>query len=140
LSKQAKRNAMAIENNLDSVFAEDRTTVPFVNALLVFANSNSRLNIKEPTIPVLRSSDLAPFIAGYNAGQTPSPASLEWIRAIVQHLHLLQQRLRQNWSRTVSSLYITPPKASHSANATGPKTHFDVSEIPETWNYPVAGN
>ena len=40
LSKQAKRNAMAIKHNLDGVFAEHRTTVPFVNALLVFVKGN----------------------------------------------------------------------------------------------------
>jgi hypothetical protein len=73
LSKQAKRNAMAIKNNLDAVFAEHRTTVPFVNALLVFVNGNGRLNIKDPTIPVLRSSELARFIAGYTSTKTRSP-------------------------------------------------------------------
>ncbi len=36
LSKQAKRNAMAIRNTLDMVFKDHSTRIPFVNALLVF--------------------------------------------------------------------------------------------------------
>ena len=92
LSKQAKRNAMAIRNTLDMVFKDHSTRIPFVNALLVFTNRNGRLNLKRPTIPVLRSSDLVRFIAGYNATKANSFASSELTRAIVHRLHLLQQK------------------------------------------------
>ena len=72
LSKQAKRNAIA--------------------ALLVFVNGNSRFSIKNPTVPVLRSSELAEFIARYNSARPPSITSPKLRRAIVHHLHLLQQK------------------------------------------------
>ena len=72
LSKQAKRNAIA--------------------ALLVFVNGNGRFSIKNPTVPVLRSSELAEFIARYNSARPPSITSLKLRRAIVHHLHLLQQK------------------------------------------------
>jgi hypothetical protein len=91
LSKQAKRNAMAIKHNLDGVFAEHRNTVPFVNALLVFVKGNGKLKIKQPTIPVLRSSYLAPFIASYKAPKTYSATSPALTQAIVHHLQSLQQ-------------------------------------------------
>lgn len=72
LSKQAKRNAIA--------------------ALLVFVNGNGRFSIKNPTVPVLRSSELAEFIAWYNSARPPSITSPKLRRAIVHHLHLLQQK------------------------------------------------
>lgn len=91
LSKQAKRNAMAIRNTLAPVFNEHNARIPFVNALLVFTNRNGRLNIKRPTIPVLRSSELARFIRNYQWPQNHPVASPELSRAMVHHLHLLQQ-------------------------------------------------
>lgn len=91
LSKQAKRNAMAIKNTLDAVFKEHDARIPFVNALLVFTNRDGRLNIKRPTIPVLRSWQLAGFIRAYRAPNSQSIASPELTRAMVHHLHLLQQ-------------------------------------------------
>ena len=92
LSKQAKRNAMEIKKNLQALFAEHQTGMPFVNALLVFISGNGRLNINRPTIPVLRSSEVPEFIARYNATKRPAFATPELMRAIVHHLHLLQQK------------------------------------------------
>jgi hypothetical protein len=91
LSKQAKRNAIAIKNNLDAVFAEHRTKIPFVNALLVFVNGKGKLKIKEPSIPVLRSHYLARFITTYKAPKSRAPVSPELTQAIVNHLHLLHR-------------------------------------------------
>jgi hypothetical protein len=91
LSKQAKRNAIAIKQSLTAVFAEQQARMPFVNALLVFVNGNGRLDINRPTIPVLRSSDLANFIEKHNPRSAPSLTSPELTRAIVHHLQSLQQ-------------------------------------------------
>jgi len=92
LSKQAKRNAIAVRENLAAVFADQGNRLPFVTALLVFVNGKGRFSIKNPTIPVLRSSELAEFIARYNSARPPSITSPELRRAIVHHLHLLQQK------------------------------------------------
>jgi Nuclease-related domain len=92
LSKQAKRNAMAVRENLAAVFADQGNRLPFVTALLVFVNGNGRFSIKNPTVPVLRSSELAQFIARHNSARPPSITSPELRRAIVHHLHLLQQK------------------------------------------------
>jgi Nuclease-related domain len=75
LSKQAKRNAMAIKNSLAPIFAEHHVRMPFVTAVLVFVNRNGRLHISDPGVPVLRSSQLAHFISGYNGVKVPSIAS-----------------------------------------------------------------
>ncbi len=72
LSKQAKRNAIA--------------------ALFVFVNGNGRFSIKNPTVLVLRSAELAEFIARYDRARPPSITSPKLRRAIVHHLHLLQQK------------------------------------------------
>ena len=82
---------MAIRNTLDRVFKDHNTRIPFVNALLVFTNRNGRLNLKRPTIPVLRSSDLVRFIRNYQWAKDHPVASPELTRAMVHHLHLLQQ-------------------------------------------------
>ena len=92
LSKQAKRNAVAVRENLAAVFAYQGSRLPFVTALLVFVNGNGRLSIKNPTVPVLRSSELADFIAWYNSSRAPSITSPELRRDIVHHLHHLQQK------------------------------------------------
>ena len=67
MSKQAKRNAIAVRENLAAVFADQGNRLPFVTALLVFVNGSAKLSIKNPTVPVLRSSELAEFIARYNS-------------------------------------------------------------------------
>lgn len=91
LSKQAKRNAIAVRENLAAVFKDKGVRIPFVTAVLVFVQKDSRLAIKDPTVPVLRSSELARFIVEYNRVRAPSIASPDLKRAIVHHLHMLQQ-------------------------------------------------
>ena len=95
LSKQAKRNAVAVRENLAAIFSDQGNRLPFVTALLVFVNGKGRFSIKNPTIPVLRSSELAEFITRYNSARPPSITSPKLRRAIVHHLHLLQQKPRQ---------------------------------------------
>jgi hypothetical protein len=65
---------------------------PIPYALLVFTNRNGRLNLKRPTIPVLRSSDPVRFIRNYQWAKDHPVASPELTRAMVHHLHLLQQK------------------------------------------------
>src|SRR5262245_5963392 len=66
LSRQAKRNAMAIRASLEKVFVEQQSRIPFVNALIVFTSRRGRLNLNQPTVPVLRSFELARFIRDYS--------------------------------------------------------------------------
>jgi hypothetical protein len=91
LSKQAKRNAIGIKNNLEKVFTEHRTRMPYVNGLLVFVNRKGKLNIKEPTVPVVRASELSRFLARFDRARPRSLTSSVLLRAIVHHLHILQQ-------------------------------------------------
>jgi len=90
LSKQAKRNAVALRENLAAVFQDQRTRLPYVVPLLVFVGGSCRLSLRDPTIHVLRSSELSRFVARYNSAKAPSITSPELRRTIVHHLHLLQ--------------------------------------------------
>jgi hypothetical protein len=93
LSRQAKRNAMAIRANLEKIFVEQQIRIPFVNALLVFTSRRGRLNLNQPTVPVLRSFELARFIRNYeSSGRRTEGFSSELTRSLVHHLHLLQQK------------------------------------------------
>jgi hypothetical protein len=87
LSKQTKRNSMAIRANLESLHAEKGVRVPYVTALLVFVNKETRLKLFKPTIPVLRLEELVEFIQNYQAGSTISDNQRH---AIVRHLQSLQ--------------------------------------------------
>lgn len=92
LSKQAKRNAVSVRENLEGVFKDQKTRLPYVTPLLVFVGGKCRLSIRNPAVHVLRSSQLAKFIARCNSAKPPSITSPELRRAIVHHLHLLQQK------------------------------------------------
>ena len=92
LSKQAKRNAMAIKNSLEGVFREYHARIPWVDPILAFTNPSGRLNIKNPTIAVLRSAELVAFISRYRAASSQPIATPELNRAIVHRLHLLQRQ------------------------------------------------
>jgi hypothetical protein len=89
VSRQAKRNAMAVRNHLASIFSERRRQIPFVNAVVVFVEPNGKLNLRQPTVPVLRSDELAEFIRNYRAS---SQIAQDTIRAIVHHMHHLQRQ------------------------------------------------
>jgi hypothetical protein len=67
----------------------------------VFTSRRGRLNLNQPTVPVLRSFELAGFIRDYESnGRRTEGFSSELTRSIVHHLHLLQQKsddlLRKN--------------------------------------------
>ncbi len=99
LSWQVKKNALAVRNSLESVFAAHRTRLPFVEPVLVFVKHKDRLELNEPTVEVLKAEDLVNFIQNYtstNNGHDPSRSrrrvSLrpELIHAIVHHIQVLQ--------------------------------------------------
>jgi Nuclease-related domain len=87
LSIQAKRNSMAIRANLEALFAQRGMRVPYVKALLVFVNPETRLKLFKPTVPVLRLEELVEFIRNYKAYSSVSP---DLRHAIVRHLQTLQ--------------------------------------------------
>jgi hypothetical protein len=89
VSRQAKRNAMAVRNHLGTIFAERQRQIPFVNAVVVFVEPNGRLNLNQPTVPVLRSDELAGFIRDYRPS---TQIAQDTIRAIVHHMHHLQRQ------------------------------------------------
>ena len=93
LSRQAKRNAMAVKANLEEIFVDQQNKLPFVNAVLVFTKRGSRLNLKQATVPVLREYELAAFIRNCESnGCRTECFSPELTRAVVHHFHLLQQK------------------------------------------------
>ena len=113
LSWQAKRNALTLRKSLESLFAEHRTRLPFIEAVLVFVKHKDRLELHEPTIHVRKAEDLARFVLDYpsiknghgNAPRTRRRASLspELIHDIVHHIHSLQNRKQQK-ERNVEDL------------------------------------
>jgi hypothetical protein len=104
-SRQAKGNALAVRKSLETVFSEHRTKFPFIEPVLVFVKHKAGLDLQEPTIPVLKSEGLADFVRNYpstnNGHDHPSRSrprlSLrpELIRAIVHHIHSLQNSKQQ---------------------------------------------
>ena len=87
LSKQAKRNSMTIRTNLARLHAEKGVKVPYVNALLVFVNKDTKLKLFSPTIAVLRLEELVEYIRNFKGGPTISNNQKH---AIVRHLQSLQ--------------------------------------------------
>jgi nuclease-like protein len=131
LSRQAKRNAMAIKANLEKVFIEHKSKMPFVNALVF--TKRGRLNVNQPTVPVLRSYELARFIRNCESnGRRPDCFSSELTRAIVHHLHSLQRhptvfyekancRGCSRQSRIPETGFVEPDLAERMAGGASPK-------------------
>ena len=98
LSKQAKRNAMAMRDTLAPIFGEHGIIMPYIYPVLVFVKHRGRLNLKDPTIPVLKSEELVDFIQknarnAENRKDRAEPARIaELQRAIVHRLHELQPK------------------------------------------------
>ncbi|MGE5305668.1 MAG: nuclease-related domain-containing protein [Alphaproteobacteria bacterium] len=102
LSWQAKCNALDVRKSLEAVFFEQRTKLPFVEPVLAFVKHKERLDLHEPTTHVVKAEDLARFVLDYpsirnehgNPPRTRRRVSLspELIRAIVHHIHSLQNR------------------------------------------------
>jgi Nuclease-related domain len=89
LSKQAKRNSMALRSAIASLYSGRRIAIPYVTPLLVFANPEARLRLRQPTIAVLRLHEIAEFIRDYAPKRQITP---EERRRIVHHLVSLDSK------------------------------------------------
>jgi Nuclease-related domain len=92
LSKQARRNSMAVRGCIGSLFTGPQTRIPCVAPLLVFVNSRARLKLFKPAVSVLRLGELVEFIRDY---ETKPPITPDEKRAIVHHLQSLQPTFRE---------------------------------------------
>ena len=100
LSKQAKRNSMAVRGCIGSLFAGRQSQAPSVVPLLVFVNSHARLKLFKPTVCVLKLNELVEFIRDREIKRAITDDEK---RAMVHHLQLLQRNFAEtsDWSATV---------------------------------------
>ncbi len=85
-SKQAKRNATRVKRLIKRLTIFKSKNI-WVNGVLVFANKNVQLQIRNPTVPVLRSKQLPNFIMAAEGKYMFSPLELD-----VLAKELLRQR------------------------------------------------
>jgi Nuclease-related domain len=88
LSKQAKRNAIAVRGCIAQSFTGSQTGIPYVAPLLVFVGSRTKLKLFKPAVPVLRLGELVEFI---RHRETKRSITQDEKRALVPHLQLLQR-------------------------------------------------
>jgi hypothetical protein len=100
LSKQAKRNSMAVRGCIASVFMGPQRKIPNIVPLLVFVSSHTRLKLFKPTVYVLKLNDLVEFIRDRETKQVIADDEK---RAMVHYLQLLQRNFAEisDWSATV---------------------------------------
>jgi len=92
LSKQAKRNSMALRSAIACLYSGKGMGIPYVTPLIVFANPEAKLRLRQPTTAVLRLQEIAGFVRDY----TPKrPITLEERRLIVHHLTILDSKSRE---------------------------------------------
>lgn len=87
LSKQAKRNSMAVRRSIGGLYGDLKGTIPYVVPLLTFVNPQAKLKLFKPTVPVLRLAEVVEFVLDY---QTKRPISPDEKRAIVHQIQSLQ--------------------------------------------------
>jgi hypothetical protein len=112
LSKQAKRNSMAVRGCIASLFPAAKNNVPYVVPLMIFVGSGARLKLFKPTLSILRLNELVEFI---RRRETPRLISAGERQAIVQHLQLFQCNFAEtsDWSATVEEC--VPSSSGHGA-------------------------
>ena len=88
LSKQAKRNGIAVRGCIAQSFAGSQTGIPYVAPLLVFVGSRTKLKLFKPTVPVLKLGELVEFIRHRETKRFITPDEK---RALVPPLQLLQR-------------------------------------------------
>jgi hypothetical protein len=100
LSKQAKRNSMAVGGCIASMFTGPQSKIPYIVPLLVFVSSHTRLKLFKPTVCVLKLNELVEFIRDRETTQVITDDEK---RAMVYHLQLLQRNFAEisDWSATV---------------------------------------
>jgi hypothetical protein len=93
LSKQAKRNSMAVRGSIASLFKGPQAKkIPYVVPLLVFAGSRMRLKLFKPTVAVLRTSELVGFILDRDTSRV---ITADEKATMVNHLELLQRNFAE---------------------------------------------
>ena len=88
LSKQAKRNGIAVRGCIAQLFTGSQTDIPYVAPLLVFVGSRAKLKLFKPTVPVLRLGELVEFICHR---ETKRSITQDEKSALVPSLQMLQR-------------------------------------------------
>ena len=89
LSKQVKRNSIALRSAIACLYTERGTGIPYVTPLLVFSNPEARLRLRRPTMAALRLEEVPKFIRDYAAKR---PITHEEKRVIIHHLMSLDSK------------------------------------------------
>ena len=92
LSKQAKRNSMAVRGCIAKLFKGPKNRTPDVVPLLVFAGAHTRLKLDKPTVTVLRVVDLVKFIRDRASNRAIAEDEM---RGMVNELQLLQRNFAE---------------------------------------------
>jgi hypothetical protein len=79
-SKQAKRNASL----LGSLIRRRLHTRLYINALVVFANKKAVLNIKNPSVAVLRPDELCDYIESFHTTRTLGTKEQKQLAKLIQ--------------------------------------------------------
>ena len=79
-SRQAKRNASRLAN----LIGRRLHNRPYVNAIVVFANKKAVLNLKNPTVAVLRPQELSDYITNYDSAAISSKYQKQ-LAQLIQH-------------------------------------------------------
>ena len=86
-SRQVKRNAAKIKNIIDSN-PRLRPLGIWVEGIVVFTNNQSTLHVNNPTVPILKLSQLSNYIATHSSSRSISHEQLEVIgKEITQQKH-----------------------------------------------------
>jgi hypothetical protein len=88
LSKQAKRNSIAVRGCLAKLFSNSPTGLPYIVPLLVFLGPRRKLKVFKPTLAVLRLDELVEFIRNRESKRSITPDEKH---AMVHHVQLLQR-------------------------------------------------
>jgi hypothetical protein len=87
LSKEAKRNSLAVRSAIATLFTPPGTHIPYVTPLLVFVTPQTKLKLSNATLPVLKLKELGEFVRDYKPKRVIAPQEQ---RSIVYHLQSLQ--------------------------------------------------
>jgi len=88
LSKQAKRNSIAVRGCLAKLFSSSPMGLPYIVPLLLFLGPRRKLKVFKPTLAVLRLDELVEFIRNR---ESKRPITPDEMHAMVHHLQLLQR-------------------------------------------------
>ena len=92
LSKQAKRNSVALRSAIACLYSGKDIAIPYVTPLLIFANPEAKLRLRRPTVGVLRLHEIAEFVRNYAPKRI---IGIEERRRIAHHLKTLDSASRE---------------------------------------------